>query len=149
MFVRVDAAGMRKLFVGMTMNVNMCLAVTMTVFVKMNAIAPKPPQHIKSESNQHNADRRLDWPRHVGWNGMPKQDRRTGKREQCECVAKTPCQAMLDDVSHACSVDSDARDCGDMIGLKRVLHSKQEAQPQDPQHTVLEFTRQENPTIQM
>jgi hypothetical protein len=55
---------------------------------------------------------------------------------------------MLDDASHACTTDGNARDCGDMIGLKRVLHSKQKAKPQHPQHMVLKFTRRENPIIQ-
>ena len=139
-FVRVGTASVWNLFVGVTVSVDVSPAVAMPVFMKVDTIAPKPPQHIEAEPHQHNADCRLEWTCQVFRDGVPKKNGGASEREQRQRVPKTPRQSMLDDIAHAISAGSDARYRRNMIGLQRVLNSKQKAESQNSKHQVPDFT---------
>src|SRR5690348_12749479 len=91
-------AGVRYGFSGMTVGVQMERAIRMHMRVKMNAIAPQPPKHMRAEANQHDADARLDRPRESFGHRVAHQHGNGGKRQQSEAVAESPCQAMFDNV---------------------------------------------------
>ena len=57
--------GMGYGFAGMAVEVDMHGAVAVAVPVKMYAVAPQPPQHMRAETDQHDADGGLDRPRQM------------------------------------------------------------------------------------
>ena len=67
-------------------------------------------------------------------NGVTEQDRGTGKREQRQCMAEPPSQAVLDDIKNFAAASCDRGDRRDMIGLERMLHAKQKTQAQNSEH---------------
>lgn len=118
----------------MTVGVDVDRAVAMAVGVKMHPITPQPPQHMRAEADQHDADGGLQRPRQMLGNSVPEQYRRTGKDEQRQGMAKSPGQAMPDNVPHVGPPRGDTRHRRDMIGLQRMLHAEQKPQPQNSEH---------------
>jgi hypothetical protein len=49
-------------------------------------------------------------------------------------MAKTPGQAVLDDIADIRAAHGDAGHRGDMVGLERVLHAEQKPKPQTSEH---------------
>ena len=62
---------------------------------------------------------------------MAEQDRSTCKGKQRQRVAKSPSQAMLDDIADMGAPRGDARYRRNMVGLQRVLHAEQKSQAQN------------------
>ena len=118
----------------MAVGVDMHGAVAMAVAVKMHAVAPQPPQHMRAEPDQHDADGGLDRPRDVFGDGAAEQDRGAGKGEQRQGMAEPPGQAMADDVADLAAARGDAGHRRDMVGFQRVLHAQQKPQPQNSEH---------------
>jgi hypothetical protein len=116
------------------MRVDMYDAVAMAVLVKMHAVPPQPPQHMSAETDQHDADRRLERSRQIFGNGVAEHQRSTSEHEQRQGVAEPPGQAMLDDIADMGAARGDAGDRRDMIGLERVLHAQQKPEPQNSKH---------------
>src|SRR5260370_25781141 len=54
--MRVRGARMRKVFAGVAVRVDVHRAVAVAVLMKMHAVAPQPPQHMRAETDQHDAD---------------------------------------------------------------------------------------------
>ena len=132
--MRVRGAGMRNVFAGMAMRVDMHPAVAVAVLVKVHAVAPQPPQHMRAETNQHDADGSFNRPREMFWERVPEQNRSAGKGEQRQGMAEAPGQAVLDDVADIAAARGDARYRRDVIGLECVLHAQQKSQPQNSKH---------------
>ncbi len=118
----------------MTVGVHVDRAVRMQMGVKMHAITPQPPKHMRAKANQHDPDARLDWPRKCFRDRVAQQDGDAGKGQQSEGVAEPPRQAMFDNVANFSAARRNRGDRGDMVGLERVLHSQQKTQPQNSEH---------------
>ena len=125
---------MRNGFTGMAVRVDVNRAVAMAVLVKMHAVAPQSPQHVRAETDQHDADGGLYRPREMFRNRVTEQNRSTRKGEQGQRMAETPGQAVLDDVADVSTTHGDAGHRGDVVGLECVLHAKQKPQPQNSEH---------------
>ena len=110
-------------------------AVAMAVPVKMHAVAPQPPQHMRAEADQHDADGGLDRPGNAFGDRAAEQDGGAGKDEQRQRMAEPPGQPVLDDIGDMAAARGDAGDGGDVIGLERMLHAQQKPQPQNSEHT--------------
>ena len=59
---RMGRPGVRRGFAGVAMGMEMHRAVAMAVSVKMHAVAPQPPQQMRAQAHQHDADGGLDRP---------------------------------------------------------------------------------------
>ena len=125
---------MRHAFAGMAVGVEMNRAVVMAVRVDMHAVAPQPPQQMRAEADQHDADRGLQRRGELFGDGVAEQDRSTRKRKQRQRMPEPPGQPVLDDVADVAAPRRDRGDGGDMIGLQRMLHAQQEAKTQDCEH---------------
>ena len=128
---------MRRGFARVAVGVEMHRAVAMTMPVEMHAVAPQPPQHMRAQSYQHEADHGFDRLRHRFRNGAAEQDGGTRERKQGQRVAEPPGQSMFDDVADMGAARGDAGDGRDMIGLERVLHAEQKTKPQNSEHAAL------------
>ena len=126
---------MRDGLAGMAMGVQMDGSVLVAMSVKMNPVAPQPPQHMRAETDQHDPDRGLDRARKVVGDGMAERQRSAGKYEQRQRMAEPPGQAMLDDVGDIVTARGDRGNRRHMIGLQRVLHAQQKTQSQYCKHT--------------
>src|SRR6202040_2954692 len=104
----------------MAVRMDMDGAVVVTVLVKMHALAPQPPQHMAAETDEHDADGGLQRPCECFREGAPEPDCGPGNDKQCQGMAETPGQPVLDDVAHVTAARGDAGNRGDMIGLGRV-----------------------------
>src|ERR1700687_2332697 len=121
----VCGAGMRYGFAGMAMGVDVNRAVAVAVTVKMHALAPQPPQYMGPETDQHDADGGLQWPRQIFRDRVTEQNGGAGKGEQCQRMAEPPGQAVPDDVPNVGAARRDARHRRDMVGLERMLHAQE------------------------
>ena len=65
-----------------------------------------------------------------------RQDRGAGEDEQRQRMAETPGQPVLDDVADVGPAGGNARHRRDVIGLQRMLHSEQKAEPQNSEHAL-------------
>ena len=106
----------------------------MAVAVKMHAVAPQPPQHMRAEPDQHDADGGLHRPRDMLGDRAAEQNRGAGKGEQRQGMAEPPGQAMADDIADTAAARGDAGHRRDMVGFQRVLHAQQKPQPQNSEH---------------
>ncbi len=120
---------MHSRFAGMTVGVDVNRAVAVAMGVKMHAVAPKPPQHMGAETDQHDSDGGLERPGEMFGDGMPEQDRGAGKDEQRHGMAKPPGQAVLDDVADMAAPRGDRGHRGDVVSLERMLHPEEKAEP--------------------
>ena len=118
----------------MAVDVDVNRAVVMAVRVDMHAVAPQPPQQMRAETDKHDTDRGLQRPGELFGDGVPEQDRRTGKGKQRQRVPEPPGQPVLDDVSDLAASRCDRGHRGDVVGLQRMLHAQQEAKTQDCEH---------------
>src|SRR3954469_17584477 len=118
----------------MAMRMEMQGAIAMGVDVKMHAIAPQPPEHMRAQTDQHEADGALDRVRESFRERLTEQDRDPGEGEQRQAVPEAPSEAVLDDIPHVGAPGGDAGDRGNMIGLKRVLHAQQKPKPRNCEH---------------
>ena len=121
-------------FTGMAVGMEMHRAVAMAVFVKMHAVAPQPPQHMRAETNQHEADGGLDRPGNAFGNRAAEQHGCAGKGKQRQRMAEAPGQSVPDDVADVATARSNAGHGGDMIGFERMLHTQQKPKPQNSEH---------------
>jgi hypothetical protein len=119
----------------MAVCVQMDSAVTVRMRVKMYAIAPEPPKHMRAEADQHDPHAGLDGTRKLFRDRVPQEDGDAGKNQQGDGVAEPPGEAMLDDVADFGAARRNRGDRRDMVGLERVLHAQQKTQPQDSEHT--------------
>src|SRR3954453_4421561 len=126
---------MRELFPGMAVGVKMRRAVIMAVAMEMDPVMPEPPQQLQPKPDQHDSNRRLEPVGERIGDDLASEQRRTGKGEQCQRVAEPPGQAVLDDVTDLGAAVGDAGDCGDMVGLQRMLQAQQKTQRQYCQHS--------------
>ena len=127
---------MRDGFAGVAVGVDVNRAVAVAVFVKMHAVTPQPPQYMRAEANQHDADGALQRPRELLRDGVTEHNRGACEHEQGQGMAEAPGQAVLDDIADMAAARGDAGHRGDMIGLERVLHSQQKPKPQNSEHKV-------------
>src|SRR6478609_9539698 len=134
MFMHVRGAGVRRGLTGMAVGMEMNRSVAMAVLVKMHAVAPQPPQHMRTETDQHETDSGLDRPGDAFRDGAAEQDGGTGKGEQRQRVAEAPGQPMLDDIADMAATCGDAGHGGDVIGFKRMLHTQQKPKSQNSEH---------------
>ena len=118
----------------MAVGVEMHRAVAVAVGVKMHAVAPQPPQHMRAETDQHDADGGLERPREMLGDRVTEQDGGAGKDEQGQGMAEAPGQPVLDDVADVGAARGDRGHRRDMVGLERVLHAQQKSQPQNSEH---------------
>ena len=123
--MRVGGTDMRRGFAGMAVGVKMHRAVAVAVFVEMHTIAPQPPQHVRAEADQHQADGGLHRSGDRFRDGAAEQNGGAGKHEQRERVAEPPGQPVLDDIGHMAAARGDAGYGGDMVGFERMLHAQQ------------------------
>jgi hypothetical protein len=65
---------------------------------------------------------------------MTNKDRYAGEDKKCQRVAKSPSQAMFNDIADMRAASRYARHRRDVIGLQRMLYAKQKTQPQNPEH---------------
>ena len=142
MRVRVGRALVRHGLAGMAVRMNMHRAVVVAVCMKMHAVAPQPPQQMRAEAHQHDADRGLEWPGDLFRDRVAEQDRSTSEDQQRQRMTKSPGQAMLDDVADLGAACGDRGDRRDVIGLQCVLHAQQEAQTENCEHAPLLFLNQ-------
>jgi hypothetical protein len=134
MRVSMCGARMGKRFAGMAVGVDMSHAVAMPVAVKMHAVAPQPPQHMRAETDQHDADGGFDRPRDRFRDRAAKQNRGAGKAEQRQRMAQAPGQAVPDDIANMAAARGDAGHRGDMIGFQRMLHAQDKPKSQNSEH---------------
>ncbi len=127
-------AGMRRRFAGVAVGVEMHRAVTVAMPVKMHAVAPEPPQHMRAETDQHDADGGLDRTCDRLGDRVAEQDGGAGESKQRQRMAKPPGQPVLDDVTDMAAARGDAGYGGDVVGLERVLHAQQKPKPQNSEH---------------
>ena len=132
--VRVRSAGMRNVFAGMAVRVDVHRAVAVAVLMKMHAIAPQPPQHMRAETDQHDADGGFQRPRPDLGDRLSEQNRRAGKGEQRQGVAEAPGQAVFEDIADIGAARGDTRYGRDVVCLERMLHPEQKPQPQNCEH---------------
>ena len=90
---------------------------------------------MRAETDQHDADRRLDRPRHALRNRAAQQNGGASEDEQRQRMAEPPGQPVPDDVTDTAAARGDAGDGGDMIGFERMLHAQQKPKPQNSEHT--------------
>ena len=112
-------------FLCMAVGVEVNDAVAMAMTVKMHAVALEPPQHMRAETDQHDADGGFQRPRPAFGDRAPEQDRSTCKCKQGQGMAEAPGQAVLDDIADIAAARGDARYRRDMVGLERMLHPEQ------------------------
>src|SRR5207302_5015930 len=90
--------------------------------------------HVRTETDQHQADSGLDRPGNAFRDRAAEQDGGAGKGKQRQRVTEPPGQAVLDDVADMAAAHRDAGHGGDMIGFERMLHAQQESKPQNSEH---------------
>ena len=83
---------------------------------------------MRAEPDQHDADGGFQRTRQMFRDRVAEKDRSAGENEQCDGVAQSPGQPVLDDVSDARSPGRNAGHCCDVIGLEGVLHSDKKAE---------------------
>jgi hypothetical protein len=113
----VRRATTRHGFAGTTMGVEMRM-VAVAVTLEMDAVAPKLPQHMYAEHDQHESDHGFDSIRERRGDDLAEQQRRAGKCKQRQAVAKAPGEAMPDDIADLAAASRDAGDGGNMVGLE-------------------------------
>ena len=87
-----------------------------------------------TQTDQHDADRRLQRMRDLRGDRMADDDRGTREDKERQRMAKPPCQAVFDDIPDIGSACRNAGNRRDVIGFERMLHSQQKAQPQNSEH---------------
>ena len=122
--MQMRAAPVRNGFIDMAVDMDVLRAIAVLMLMKMYAVAPQPPQHVRAETHQHDADRRLQRTRETLGDRVAEQNRRTREHEQRQRMAETPCQAVLDDVADVGPARGNARHRRDVIGLQRMLHTQ-------------------------
>ena len=120
---------------GMTVDMKVLDAVAMPVLMEVHALAPQPPQHMRAQPDEHDADCSFQRTRQMFGNSVTKQNRGTGEHEKRQGVPQSPGQTVFDDVADIGAPGSDAGHRRNMIGLERVLHSENEAKSQNSEHT--------------
>src|SRR3954452_21115191 len=130
------AVAMRDGFVGMAVQMDVPGAVAMAMAVEMHAVAPQPPEHMKAEPDQHDADRGFERTRQIFRHGVAEQDRGAGEHQQRQRMTESPGQAVLDDVANVAAAGGKARHRRDVIGFQRMLHAEQKAEPQNYEHAL-------------
>ena len=130
----VERAAVWRRFSGMAVDVNMHGAIAMVMLVEMNAVAPQTPQHVGAETDQHDADGRLDRARQGFGNGPAKHKRGACKREQCQRMPDPPGETVFDDVGNVAAPCGDAGNRSDVIGLKRMPHAQKKTKSQNSKH---------------
>src|SRR5712671_7729561 len=119
----------------MAVGVKMHRAIAMPVAVEVHAVAPQPPQHMRAEADQHDADRRLDRLCDGVGDRPAEQNGSTGEYEQGQRVTKPPGQPVLDDIADVGAARGNAGHRGDVIGLERMLHAQKKPETQNSEHT--------------
>ena len=107
---------MRDGFAGMAVGVDMDGPVLVAMSVKMNPVAPQPPQHMRAETDQHDPDRGLDRARKVVGDRLTERQRSAGKNKQRQRMAEPPGQAVLDDIGDIVAAGGDRGNRRHMIG---------------------------------
>ena len=90
MLVACGRARMRRGFAGMAVGMQMHRAVAMAVPMKMHAVAPQPPQHMRAEADQHDADGGLDRPRQLVRRSRGRAGSRRRRRRTASAYGRTP-----------------------------------------------------------
>jgi hypothetical protein len=121
-------------FAGVAMGVDVDGSVVVAMSVKMDPVAPQPPQHMRAETDQHDPDRGLDRARKIVGDRLTERQRSAGKNKERQRMAEPPGQAVLDDIGDVFTPRGDRGNRGYVIGFQRVLHAQQKAQPQYCKH---------------
>ncbi len=95
---------------------------------------------MSAESDQHDPDGRLERTRQPLGDRMAENNGSAGEDEQRQRMTKPPCQPVFDNVADIGPAGRNAGNRRDVIGLERMLHSKQEAKPQNSEHVCPDFT---------
>src|SRR3569623_1939890 len=100
---------MRNAVSGMTVQVQMLYTITEAMAVKVDAIAPNPPQQMRAQPDQHDAHSGFKRLGHSFRNCVAKQDRRARKNKQRSRVPEPPGQPMPDNIADMTATSCNAR----------------------------------------
>jgi hypothetical protein len=142
-FMVVRGYAVRTILADMRVGVDMRITFIVTVDMNMDAFANQPVDDVTAKGHKHDADNNLKTVGDNRVNRAPRQHHGAGKDAEGRHVAYAPDGAMTDDLPPVPGIAACHR--GQVVGLKGVLHAKQQPEKNYPCHRGLVFFGRHNP----
>ena len=111
-------------FLAMRVGMKMRRPAVVRVHVEMHSVAQKSPQDVRSESDQHDANGKLEPPRdRLGYDRIRQENDRADD-EKRKRVTQTPNGTNANSLDPGCRARRQAGDRRDVIRLDRVTHAE-------------------------